>query len=164
MCVLWIRYLRPAMQSRSIRPVRSQLTPRPHSSHDLRRGVNSAVYEGSPSAIICTTLHQVTPPTTMHAGLRLASALLLVASIPTDALVVRNASPVTLPFARRLNLTGTANLLQIDQARAKALKERAMTSPGKFIRTPIDSVPATSQVANYVVSVRLRLLAPYTCD
>ncbi|KAI0708411.1 acid protease [Earliella scabrosa] len=86
------------------------------------------------------------------------SALLLVLavglSLPSEALVTRKtASPVTLPFARRLNFTGAANILQIDQARAKGLREHATAKPGKFTKTPIISTPATNQAVDYVATV-----------
>ncbi|KAI0767720.1 acid protease [Fomes fomentarius] len=89
------------------------------------------------------------------------SALLFVVAVgltlPSEALIARKtASPVTLPFARRLNFTGTANLLQLDQARAQALKDHAMTRPGKFSRTPVINVPATNQVVDHVaVAIQL---------
>ncbi|KAI0703854.1 acid protease [Cerioporus squamosus] len=81
------------------------------------------------------------------------AVLVNVLTLPGEAVVIRKTSPVTLPFARRLNLTGTANLLQHDQARAKALKAGAMTSPGKLRKTPIIDVPATNQLAEYVTTV-----------
>ena len=108
-----------------------------------------------------TTLNSSTRPhphpTAMSAKL---SALLLVLavglSLPSEALVTRKtASPVTLPFARRLNFTGAANILQIDQARAKGLREHATTKPGKFTKTPIISTPATNQAVDYVATVSL---------
>lgn len=98
---------------------------------------------------------------------KLSTLLFVVAvglTLPSEALVARKtASPITLPFARRLNFTGTANLLQLDQARAQALKDHAMTRPGKFSRTPVINVPATNQVVDHVAvvcSCRL-VLTPY---
>ena len=46
--------------------------------------------------------------------------LLLVVSVAANPIVVRKA-PVTLPFARHLNLTGAHDVVQKDQARAKNL-------------------------------------------
>ncbi|OBZ76836.1 Polyporopepsin [Grifola frondosa] len=65
--------------------------------------------------------------------------------------VVRD-SPVTLPFARRMNFTGSATLLEIDQARAKALKARSQ-SHGIFDKSAIISVPTTNQAVYYTASV-----------
>ena len=48
----------------------------------------------------------------------LTAVLLLVVSIAADPIVVRKA-PVSLPFARRLNITGTHDLIRKDQARAR---------------------------------------------
>ncbi|KAI0752479.1 acid protease [Daedaleopsis nitida] len=90
----------------------------------------------------------------MFAGL---SALLFVLAVgltlPGEALVVRKtAAPVTLPFARRLNFTGAASLLQLDQARAQTLKAHAAAT-GKFTKAPIINVPATNQAVDHVATV-----------
>ncbi|TFK89413.1 acid protease [Polyporus arcularius HHB13444] len=74
-------------------------------------------------------------------------------TVPGEAVVIRKTSPVTLPFARRLNFTGAANLVQHDQARAKALKTAALTSPGKFQKAPIVDVLATNTLSDYVAMV-----------
>lgn len=91
---------------------------------------------------------------------RLPAFLVLVAialTLPGEAVVVRNSSPVTLPFARRLNFTGAANLVQHDQARAKALKARATTSTSKFPKAPIINDPVTNGVVEYVANVSFHL-------
>ncbi|KAI0649649.1 acid protease [Trametes meyenii] len=90
----------------------------------------------------------------MPSGLRLTLALLGVLALglpsPCDALVVRDASRVTLPIARRLNVTGSANLVQLDQARAKNLKARPKANPGN----PTIFDPAiTNKVVDYVATV-----------
>ena len=92
----------------------------------------------------------------MFSGLRLASVFLgvLALGLYSDALVVRNtASPVTLPFARRFNFTGASKILEIDQARAKALKARALAKPGHFSRSAITNDPVTNQAVDYVANV-----------
>ena len=101
----------------------------------------------------------------MLAGLRLISALLATLSLALSAragLVRRDALPVTLPFARRLNLTGTSKLLEIDQARAKAFKTRGATtgtgtggSAGAltFRQAAVFDAPATNQAVDYTTTV-----------
>ncbi|KAI0752477.1 acid protease [Daedaleopsis nitida] len=90
----------------------------------------------------------------MLAGLRLATIAALSAALCANALHVRRDSvPVTLPFVRRLNTTGTAKLLEIDQARAKGLKTRASKNPGVFQQGAIFDVPATNQVVDYATTV-----------
>ncbi|CDO77365.1 hypothetical protein BN946_scf184787.g14 [Trametes cinnabarina] len=94
----------------------------------------------------------------MLAGLDFVSAALLTLclslAVPADALLIRkDASPVTLPFARRFNVTGAAKLLEIDQAKAKAFKNRtraAATSVG----APFNA-PATNQAVDYVTTVTI---------
>lgn len=78
-------------------------------------------------------------------------------TVPGEAVVIRKTSPVTLPFARRLNFTGAANLLQHDQARAKALKTAALTRPGKFQKAPIVDVLATNTLSDYVAMVSFHI-------
>ena len=95
---------------------------------------------------------------------RLPAFLVLVAialTLPGEAVVIRNSSPVTLPFARRLNFTGAANLVQHDQARAKALKARATTSTSKFPKAPIINDPVTNGVVDYVANVSFHVLPEY---
>ncbi|OSC99238.1 family A1 protease [Trametes coccinea BRFM310] len=95
----------------------------------------------------------------MFTGLRFVSAAFValyysLASVPANALYIRrDASPVTLPFARRFNTTGAAKLLQIDQARAKAFKNRnARATPD--VRAPFN-VPAANQAVDYVTNVTI---------
>ncbi|PIL28748.1 hypothetical protein GSI_08792 [Ganoderma sinense ZZ0214-1] len=72
------------------------------------------------------------------------SALLAIAfaavSISAKPIVVRDL-PVTLPIARRFNLTGANNILKSDQARAKVLKARSQAS-----KEPPASVSAVSKL------------------
>ncbi|KAI9070304.1 family A1 protease [Trametes sanguinea] len=89
-------------------------------------------------------------------GLRFVSAALValcvsLASGPANALHIRrDASPVTLPFARRFNATGAAKLLQIDQARAKAFKNRNVRATPD-VGAPFN-VPAANQAVDYVTN------------
>nr|VWP02631.1 Plp [Ganoderma boninense] len=90
----------------------------------------------------------------MLALLRLISAALfsLAFALSADADVVRrDALPVTLPFARRLNLTGTAKLLELDQARARAFKTRAAGT--KLRERAVFDAPATNQAVDYTTTV-----------
>ncbi|OBZ76214.1 Polyporopepsin [Grifola frondosa] len=104
-------------------------------------------------ALLVINLQSPAYPHTMHTCTIFALISLCALSLTARAipLVVRD-SPVTLPFARRLNFTGSATLLEIDQARAKALKARSQ-SQGKFDKSAVISVPATNQAVDYTVSV-----------
>lgn len=94
----------------------------------------------------------------MLAGLQLVSAFLyiVIVGLPLagSALVVRDASRITLPIARRLNVTGAANLVKLDQARAKALKARAKAGAERTPRATIFDAPVTNQAVDYVATVR----------
>ncbi|KAI0703856.1 family A1 protease [Cerioporus squamosus] len=92
----------------------------------------------------------------MLASLRLLSALVLAVTLSaySDALLVRReAAPITLPFARRVNATGAAKLLKIDQARAKALKSRAKLGPSLIKQSAISNVPASNQAVDYTTTI-----------
>ncbi|KAI0634025.1 acid protease [Trametes polyzona] len=87
------------------------------------------------------------------------SLLLLALSLTFTAsatpLVQVNDNLVRLPFAKRLNLTGSGKLIARDQARAHNLRARANA---KLSGTPLSadaviSVPADNQVVDYVVNV-----------
>ena len=86
--------------------------------------------------------------------LAIGTAVFLALALCADATVLRrDALPVTLPFARRLNMTGTAKLLELDQARAKFLKTRANAQPGVFQQGAIFNAPATNQAVDYTTTV-----------
>ncbi|OJA19120.1 hypothetical protein AZE42_02137 [Rhizopogon vesiculosus] len=77
------------------------------------------------------------------------TTLLLALSIAATPLEVRN-SPITLPIARRLNVSGgTINLLQHDRARAAAFKGR----PASGIRRQSDSISAINAGLFYTAKV-----------
>ena len=92
------------------------------------------------------------------------AALCLLASStwakPTN--VVRK-SPVTLPFARRMNVTGSRDILNMDVARAKSLRSKTTEvekvqpkSQDDLWRQAVGSafgVPSTNQGVDYVVEV-----------
>lgn len=104
----------------------------------------------------------------MLAGFRFTSAALASLAIsfaiaPGTALHIRNnASPVTVPFARRVNATGVAKLLEVDRARAKSFKTGTRAAPTPFQQNAAASIPATNQAVDYVMTVSpvifLRLL------
>ena len=78
----------------------------------------------------------------------LLTTLLLALSIVASSIEVRH-SPVTLPIARRLNLDGGAvNLLQHDQARATALKNRTSNLSRRD-----GSDPVINSAVNYIAQV-----------
>ena len=91
----------------------------------------------------------------LTALLALAAAAVAVSAKP---IVVRD-SPVTLPLARQLNVTGAANIVKADQARAKVLKARSQasnvppvdTAAGKIF--PGINVPVTNQAVIYSANV-----------
>lgn len=89
----------------------------------------------------------------MLAGLRVVSALLAFAVLADAMLIRKDAAPFTLPFVRRMNMTGTAKLLELDQARAKMLKARANGNQGVFQQGAMIQVPATNQIVDYAATV-----------
>ena len=92
----------------------------------------------------------------MFAGLRLAAAAILLSTIAgANSLVIRHdASPITLPIVRRMNMTSAPNIVKHDQARAKELMTRGTTGGGVFQKDAIFNVPATNQAVDYITTVR----------
>lgn len=92
--------------------------------------------------------------------LQLSFTLLLASlNVLASPVVIRD-SPITLPFARRFNTTGTTRLLELEQARARALRDRPRTAPAGLQGTKLPpsaafSIPASNQIVDYVVSVSL---------
>ncbi|OJT12452.1 Polyporopepsin [Trametes pubescens] len=85
--------------------------------------------------------------------------VLLPFAVGTDATPVVRAqtNSVRLPMAKRINATGSAKILERDQARVRGLRARAAARASGH-RLPIPgrdsgSVPATSQAVDYVVNV-----------
>ena len=95
----------------------------------------------------------------MLARLNSAFVAVLVAMLGpmgTEAGVVRrDAVPISLPFVRRINMTGVPNIVKQDQARAKMLKARAASgSPSVFQQAAaVSNLPVTNQGINYVTTV-----------
>ncbi|KAI0078071.1 aspartic proteinase precursor [Panus rudis PR-1116 ss-1] len=93
---------------------------------------------------------------------RLSLLLGLLATLSLEVLskpiVVRD-SPITLPVAKRVNATGIANVLKVDQARAKSLrtkgqrKNKGDLTPEKLASGASTGIPSTSYATEYVVNV-----------
>ncbi|TCD63444.1 hypothetical protein EIP91_005385 [Steccherinum ochraceum] len=91
----------------------------------------------------------------------LLSGLAVLAS-PTTQIT---SSPVTLPFARRMNVTGAHDILRMDQARAKSLRSKSHDAKSvsggterDVLRSAVGAafgVPSTSQGVDYVVQVQV---------
>lgn len=69
-------------------------------------------------------------------------------------------SPVTLPFARRMNVTGGRDIFRMDQARAKSLKTvsslhgaQSKEELKKSAAGAAFGVPSTNQGVDYIVEV-----------
>lgn len=88
----------------------------------------------------------------MFLGRSFVALLTLALAVAANPIVVRD-STITIPFAKQVNLTGSATLVQLDQARAKALKEHGSAkSSGKFV-VAAASVPVTNTGVSYIASV-----------
>ncbi len=87
-----------------------------------------------------------------------ASLVLILAITAAASPVVVRDNFVRLPFARRLKLTGTASLLELDQSRARSLKTQLRN---KFNHKQLKNlltastfpVPVTNGVVSYTVGV-----------
>jgi cathepsin E len=99
----------------------------------------------------------------MFAASLLASALLC--SVVSTTPVVVNNAPITLSLSRRLNLTGTGNLLLHDQARAKSLLARvgAGTDSNKISLPNLEIEPLDNQVVTYIAAIGVGT-PPTTCQ
>ena len=73
----------------------------------------------------------------------------LTLAVTVAANPIVTSSPITLPFAKVVNTTGTVNIIAKDQARIKALKSR--TSPVVLERAVSD--PVTNELVSYIASV-----------
>lgn len=78
--------------------------------------------------------------------------LTLALAVAANPIVIRD-SLVTIPFAKHVNLTGSANLVQSDQARAKALKERAEAYRSGNLVEDVGSQPLRATPVSYVAAV-----------
>ncbi|KAF8808105.1 acid protease [Phlegmacium glaucopus] len=86
----------------------------------------------------------------------LLTTLLLALAVAANPIIVQR-SLVTLPISRRINLTSISNLLQHDQARARALKatgEAKVATGGISAHSDVViSSPADNQAVSYIASV-----------
>ncbi|KAH9934559.1 family A1 protease [Epithele typhae] len=64
----------------------------------------------------------------------------------------RDSTPMSLPFVRRVNMTGVPSIVKQDQARAKALKANRADTRG-FRQAAVFDVPATNQAVDYTTTV-----------
>ena len=65
-------------------------------------------------------------------------------------------SPVTIPLARRFNITGSKNIVELDQARAKAFKSGTKVKPDAAAASASASsfpVPAINGAVAYTAQV-----------
>lgn len=86
--------------------------------------------------------------------------LVSLVSVLASPVIVRDHHPVTLPFARRMNVTGGADVLKMDQARARSLRSKShasgVKSQAELKKTAVGAafgVPSTNQGVDYIVEV-----------
>jgi cathepsin E len=86
----------------------------------------------------------------------LLTTLLLALSVAANPVLV-NRSPVTLPIARRVNLTSVHNLVRHDQNRAKALKLKGAAKAAgiPFQEAAVISEQVDNQAVTYVAAVNV---------
>lgn len=85
---------------------------------------------------------------------RVGIVLLLISSALAHPTVTIRNNPVTLQVARRINATSVRDLLKIDQARAKAIKNRPKVQSHNTTAAAVFGVPATNQAVDYILSLR----------
>ena len=92
----------------------------------------------------------------------LVSLLPLVLVTVANPLVVRQPL-LTLPLAKRFNITGSNNILKSDRARAAALIERVRErASGKAHKRDVISIGVENQAVTYVADVNVGT-PPTTC-
>ncbi|KII85701.1 hypothetical protein PLICRDRAFT_701179 [Plicaturopsis crispa FD-325 SS-3] len=78
---------------------------------------------------------------------------LALAAAQTQAVAIRD-SPVTLPFTKHINVTGTAGIVKADQARIAALRQFGKDkAAGRLTKDAVVSIPVTNQAVTYVANV-----------
>ncbi|KAJ3541124.1 hypothetical protein NM688_g6129 [Phlebia brevispora] len=77
---------------------------------------------------------------------------LLTLALTVAATPIASSSFVSLPFAKVVNTTGTANIVQKDLARIRALKERTRPVVFEDAASAV-SVPITNELVSYIASV-----------
>ncbi|THH17739.1 hypothetical protein EUX98_g9068 [Antrodiella citrinella] len=83
-------------------------------------------------------------------------ALLLATDVLATPLVQRNKPLITVPIARRVNATSARDLLKIDQARAKAFKNKPAAQPHHGTVSAAAAtfgIPITNEAVNYAMTV-----------
>ena len=92
----------------------------------------------------------------MFSGVTLLVTVTLVLSVAANPVLVRD-SVVSLPLAKRFNFTGTARLLDHDQARARGLKAFGRAKAARRVARSEDaavvSVPAVNELVNSALNV-----------
>ncbi|TCD68313.1 hypothetical protein EIP91_011172 [Steccherinum ochraceum] len=83
----------------------------------------------------------------------LATLALVVTAEPVFRRV--DTPPITLQTAKRVNTTGTVNLLARDQARAKVLKAGGSNKLAFKNAGIVSSIPATNQAVDYTVQIKV---------
>ena len=98
----------------------------------------------------------------MLSHLSLVVTLTLALAVAANPLVIRRPL-LTLPMVKRINATGSTNVLRRDQARARQLKHSGAAKSGvkglDLVSDAVVSIPATEQIAEYVVTVSIMLSA-----
>ena len=90
----------------------------------------------------------------MFSSSSLVVTLTLALAVAANPLNIREAL-VTLPIAKRVNVTGTTTLLQKDQARARNLKQFGAAKTNGLVSDAVVGVSATNQLVDYVVNVSI---------
>jgi hypothetical protein len=122
-------------------------------SPTIRLSCNQYCLKGEMHFLWCSDSFRMLPDA-------LFSTLLLAVHISASPVVSRN-SFITLPIARRLNLSSTTNILQSDQARAAALKHRGDTNKGTpNSKRDVISTSATND--GYIYSASVGIGSPPT--
>lgn len=86
------------------------------------------------------------------------TTLILALAVAANPVFIKT-SPVTLPIARHLNFTGSATILQKDQARAASLRDRADNNRSQNRRAVVNE--AVTNVAE-VYSASIGVGSPAT--
>lgn len=89
----------------------------------------------------------------------LLTTLLLALTVAASPVVIRN-PPVTLKLSKRFNVTGTLNILQRDQARARVLRARGEARRNG--KRAVVNEPVVNEATTYVVSRKQSVLC-YGC-
>lgn len=98
----------------------------------------------------------VTDSPAMFSRSALFATLSLALAVAANPIIQIRDAPVTFPLVKRVNLTGTVNLLERDQKRAQGLKARAsakLNGHTSLVKDAAASVTATNQLVDYIVNV-----------